>query len=40
MRVWDSYLSERDKEHARLYWDKQEPFGFGSDRRGHCHLLR
>ncbi len=30
MPVWDAYLSERDKEHARLYWEKKEPFGLGS----------
>jgi len=29
MRVWDKYLSERDKEHNE-YWEKKEPFGFGT----------
>lgn len=29
MRVWDEFLSPRDKQHAELYWDKREPFGLG-----------
>lgn len=29
MRVWDSFLTERDKEHTKLYWEKPAPFGFG-----------
>ena len=28
MAIWDPYLSERDKEHVRL-WGKKEPTGFG-----------
>lgn len=30
MRVWDQFLTERDKEHTSLYWAKQQPFGFGT----------
>jgi maleamate amidohydrolase len=29
VRVWDKFLSERDKEHANLYWGKKQPFGLG-----------
>ena len=30
VHIWDRFLTERDKEHNRLYWEKQEPFGLGS----------
>ena len=29
-RVWDAFLSPRDREHAALAWPKTAPFGFGS----------
>ncbi len=29
MRVWDSFLTERDREHTKMYWEKPAPFGFG-----------
>ena len=29
-RVWDAFLSPRDREHVDLTWRKQAPFGFGS----------
>jgi maleamate amidohydrolase len=28
MRVWDQYLSQRDRVH-NAFWEKKEPFGFG-----------
>jgi nicotinamidase-related amidase len=30
MRVWDEFLSERDKQHLALGWQKTEPFGLGA----------
>jgi nicotinamidase-related amidase len=30
MRVWEPFLTERDREHARLYWGKTEAFGLGT----------
>jgi len=29
VRVWDPFLTERDREHTERYWGKQEPFGLG-----------
>ena len=29
MASWDPFLSERDREHMRLGYGKQQPFGFG-----------
>lgn len=30
MRVWDAFLSERDKAHTEAFWAKQEAFGLGT----------
>jgi nicotinamidase-related amidase len=29
LRVWDEFLTERDKLHLAAIWEKPEPFGFG-----------
>src|SRR4051812_7587199 len=29
-RVWDQFLSDRDRAHLRLGWAKREPFGLGA----------
>src|SRR5262245_61265905 len=29
-RVWDQFLSERDKAHLAATWTKTQPFGFGA----------
>lgn len=30
MPAWDAFLTDRDKEHTKLYWEKPGPFGFGT----------
>lgn len=30
IRVWDRFLTERDKQHLALGWQKTEPFGLGA----------